>query len=470
MPEVVLQNVINTVQVQNETGENSKELPIGALASNVAFGGLQSTVSVEDKLKDHNTFIENLSTDNVKYTKNEVTQSLTDYLKKNITTDNKSTGIVEQEQNDDSAYVTAKGVIDYLAKKTNTEIKSTAELANNNLVTDNAVFKYVKTIEDKLPIAAESLDEGENAKYVTVELFNSKYISMFEGELTDQTNNITTLVNPNQVVTYVKSKTETGENSNKLVTSGTLYTKFTELNIPSKAIGITSSTEDDSTYVTPLQVKNYIGIVVPTIFSTTNKETGEVTYNIKENVKDNRSYISSEQVINYVYTKYVGTVEVTEEQVDTGKVDEESHPIYETVIRRTVTLTNLKDLTEEDERYTKGFVTPKQIIDYVKVAPDGITDNTIDNTSFVTPLQVAQYVTSKLNVDTTLNFQDMTSMNAIAHSAVAKEFTYVRNFLGVSTFNQDGSYAGNTIPQQLEAILTRLTAVEAAVQIETTAG
>ena len=53
MPEVVLQNVINTVQVQNETGENSKELPIGALASNIAFGGLQSTVSVEDKLKDH---------------------------------------------------------------------------------------------------------------------------------------------------------------------------------------------------------------------------------------------------------------------------------------------------------------------------------------------------------------------------------------------------------------------------------
>ena len=211
MAEVVLQNVINTVQVQNETGETSKELPIGALASNVAFGGLQSTVSVEDKLKDHNTFIENLSTDDVKYIKNEVTQSLTDYLKKNITTDNKSTGIVEQEQNDDSAYVTAKGVIDYLAKKTNKEIKSTAEVANNNLVTDNAVFKYVKTIEDKLPIAAESLDEEENAKYVTVELFNSKYISMFEGQLTDETDDITTLVNPNQVVTYVKSKTETGE-------------------------------------------------------------------------------------------------------------------------------------------------------------------------------------------------------------------------------------------------------------------
>ena len=64
----------------------------------------------------------------------------------------------------------------------------------------------------------------------------------------------------------------------------------------------------------------------------------------------------------------------------------------------------------------------------------------------------------------------MTSMNAIAHSAVAKEFTYVRNFLGVSTFNQDGSYAGNTIPKQLEVILTRLEAVEKAVQIETTAG
>ena len=473
MAEVILQNVIHTVQVQNETGENSKELPIGALASNVAVDKLESTESVQDKIDYYDDFIDSLSTDNVKYIKDSIAQTLTEYLEKNVTTDNKSTGIVEQEQNDDSAYVTAKGVIDYLAKKTNTEIKSTAEVANNNLVTDNAVFKYVKTIEDKLPIAAESLDEGENAKYVTVELFNSKYISMFEGELTDETDNITTLVNPNQVVTYVKSKVETGEieeNSNKLVTSGTLYTKFTELNIPSKAIGIISSTEDDSTYVTPLQVKNYIGIVVPTIFSTTNKETGEVTYDIKENIKDNRSYVSPEQVINYVYTKYIGTVEVTEEQVDTGKVDEESHLIYETVTKRTVTLTNLKDLTEEDERYTKGFVTPKQIIDYVKVAPDGITDDTIDNTSFVTPLQVAQYVMPKLNVDKTLNFQDTTSMNAIAHSAVAKEFTYVRNFLGVSTFNQDGSYAGNTIPDQLNDIIKRLVVLEEAVKIETTTG
>ena len=110
MPEVVLQNVIHTVQVQNETGETSREVPIGALASNIAYntnkdvsdGGLQSTVSVQKKLEGYDAFIDSLSTDNVKYTKNEVTQSLTDYLKKNITTDNKSTGIVEQEQNDDS--------------------------------------------------------------------------------------------------------------------------------------------------------------------------------------------------------------------------------------------------------------------------------------------------------------------------------------------------------------------------------
>ena len=93
MAEVVLQNVIHTVQVQNETGETSRELPIGALASNIAYNtnkdaaddGLQSTVSVQKKLDDYNTFIENLSTDNVKYIKNEVTQSLTDYLEKNIT-------------------------------------------------------------------------------------------------------------------------------------------------------------------------------------------------------------------------------------------------------------------------------------------------------------------------------------------------------------------------------------------------
>ena len=64
----------------------------------------------------------------------------------------------------------------------------------------------------------------------------------------------------------------------------------------------------------------------------------------------------------------------------------------------------------------------------------------------------------------------MTSMNAIAHSAVAKEFTYVRDFLGVSTFNQDGSYAGNTIPQQLKAIWDEIKIIKDAVQIETTAG
>ena len=64
----------------------------------------------------------------------------------------------------------------------------------------------------------------------------------------------------------------------------------------------------------------------------------------------------------------------------------------------------------------------------------------------------------------------MTSMNAIAHSAVAKEFTYVRDFLGVSTFNQDGSYAGTTVRDELDAIWGKIATLEAAVQIETTAG
>ena len=57
MADVVLQNVINTVQVQSETGETSQELPIGALASNIAYktkedvtNGLQSTKSVQAKL------------------------------------------------------------------------------------------------------------------------------------------------------------------------------------------------------------------------------------------------------------------------------------------------------------------------------------------------------------------------------------------------------------------------------------
>ena len=109
----VLSKVINTIQVADVNGNlNSDEFPIGALASNVAVGGLQSTISVQNKIDDYDAFINNLSTDKVKYIKNEVTQTLTEYLEKNITTDNKSTGIVEQEENDDSAYITAKGVIE----------------------------------------------------------------------------------------------------------------------------------------------------------------------------------------------------------------------------------------------------------------------------------------------------------------------------------------------------------------------
>ena len=465
---VILANKINTVQAKDKDGRlSTNEYQIGALASNIAFGDEQSEISVQDKIETHDNFIKNLSTDNVKYKKNDVTQTLTEYLEKNITTDNKSIAIVEQGENDDSTYVTPKGVIDYLTKKTNTEIKSTAEVANNNLVTDNAVFKYVKILEDKLPIAAENLDESENPKYVTVELFNSKYISMFEGELADETDDTTTLVNPKQVVTYVKSKTETGEikaGSNKLVTSGTLYNKFAELNFPSKASIISSSTEDNDSYVTPLIVKNYVSSVVPSIYKEISGDS-QIT-DFTDMVTDGESYVSPVQTVNYLYTKYIGTVENVYENVEN-----------EYIFRgKKVNHTPIKNIIPESEStldinniYFKGFVTPKQLVDYVKVASE-ITDETVDNTSFVTPLQVAEYVKPKLNVDRTLNFQDMTSTNAIAHSAVVKEFTYVKNFLGVSTYNEDGSYAGNTIPQQLQDILTRLIAVEEAVKIETTTG
>ena len=356
----VLSKVINTIQVADVNGNlNSDEFPIGALASNVAFGGLQSNESVEDKLNHYDAFIRDLSTNDVKYTKNEVTQTLTEYLEKNITTDNKSTGIVEQEENDDSAYVTAKGVIDYLAKKTNTEIKSTTEVANNNLVSDNAVYKYVQKV---LPTAAQNFDEAENSKYVTVELFNSKYIPMFEGDLTDEVVTSEYVISPGQVVKYVKNKTATGaieENSSLLVTSGTIYSKLAEMNVPNKSLGITSFTEDDETYVTPLQVKNYVKLVTPVLFSETSEEGGVVSYNITDNTKDESSYISPNQAINYVLSKYVG--EVTE--------NEESG---ETPFSRTITLKNLTDLTEEDELYTKGFVTPKQVVDYVALQSHNI--------------------------------------------------------------------------------------------------
>lgn len=361
----VLSKVINTIQVADVNGNLSDEFPIGALASNVAYktddidDALQSTVSVQDKLKEHSNFINKLSTNDVKYTKNEVTQTLTKYLEKNITTDNKSTGIVEKEENDDSAYVTAKGVIDYLAKKTNAEIKSTTEVANNNLVSDNAVYKYVQKV---LPTAAQNFDEAENSKYVTVELFNSKYIPMFEGDLTDEVVTSEYVISPGQVVKYVKNKTATGaieENSSLLVTSGTIYSKLAEMNVPNKSLGITSFTEDDETYVTPLQVKDYVKLVTPVLFSETSEEGGVVSYNITDNTKDESSYISPNQAINYVLSKYVGEVIENEES-------------GETPFSRTITLKNLTDLTEEDELYTKGFVTPKQIVDYVALQSHNI--------------------------------------------------------------------------------------------------
>lgn len=390
----VLDNKINTVRVKDPSGALSDaEYPIGALASNIAVDSLESEISVQDKINDYNDFIKKLSTDKVKYTKNEVTQTLTEYLEKNITTDNKSTGIVEQEENDDSAYVTAKGVIDYLASKTNDIIQATAaaandiissteETPNDNLVTDNAIFTYVTNAiintEGKIPIAAETLDESENTKYITVELFNSKYINMFEGDLADDTTDITTLVNPNQVVAYVKSKTETGEieeNSTKLVTSGTLYTKFAELNFPSKASLILSTTEDDSSYVTPLAVKNYVELNAPIKYVEITIKGEETIYNydFTDLVEDDSAYVSPEQVVNYVHTKYIGTVEDIQTEVDTGEIDEEGKPIVEIILTgKKVIHTPLKDIIPEDEStldindiYFKGFVTPKQVVDYV---------------------------------------------------------------------------------------------------------
>lgn len=444
MADVILQNVVNSIQVKDESGQISpNEYPLGALASNIAVGDESSIISVQQKIDEYDEFIENLSTTNIKHEEG----ILSEYLEKNITTDNKSTGIIEAEVNDDASFVTPKNVIDYLqaklgditdetTKSANSEIKSTAENADNNLVTDNAVFTYVSdsiaSTETKIPTAAESFEESENAKYVTVELFNSKYHAMFDGNLTDETNDTTTLVNPNQVVTYVKSKTETGaieENSTKLVTSGTLYTKFAELNFPNKASSISTSTEDDNSYVTPLAVKNYVSLYAPSQYVNIIEENGETVYDytVTDLVQDNSSYVSAVQTIDYIHTKYIGTVEDIFENVETGEFDEEGNPITNYVLTgKKVIHTPLQDIIPNDEStldvnniYFKGFVTPKQVVDYVALQSH--------------------------NVDTAL-----------------------REYIGIT-----GTVAetGKLLPEMGEGvtILSRLTALEAAVQINTTA-
>lgn len=421
----ILDGKVNVIRVRDKNGNLSQDRPIGALAENIAFGGASSNESVEQKINDLIS-----STNELKQENETLTNSLTNV----ITTDNKADTVTDT---DDESFVTPKTVTDYLNNKTNDTISSTTEKPNNNLVTDNAVFEYVNSkiteTESKVPTAAESLDEAQGSNYVTVTLFNSKYISMFEGNLTDDTINMTTSVNPNQVVTYVKNKIKTGaieENSDKLVTSGTLYAKFASLSLPNKATFISSTTEDNNSYVTPLAVKNFTPVIYEEEIT---NETGEVvSYNsdFNDNVMDSSSYISPVQAVNYLHTKYIGTVKDVYEERETGETDSDGNPIVENVFKgKKVIHTPLQDLvkTEEEEAaldindvYFKGFVTPKQVIDYVSL------QNTI---------------------------------NSGADAAL-------RQYLGITGVDANG----NLLPSQGDGktILNRLNALEEAIRLNTT--
>lgn len=423
----ILDGKVNVIRVKDKNGNLSQDRPIGALAKNIAFGGATSNESVEQKINDLISSFDNLSTDKIK----KEDKSLTEFLEEVITTSNKADAMTDT---DDESFVTPKIITNYLTNKTNNTVSSTTDKPNNNLVTDNAVFKYVNSkitaIESKVPTAAESLDEAQGNNYVTVTLFNSKYIPMFKGNLTDNTIDMTTSVNPNQVVTYVKSKTTTGEieeNSDKLVTSGTLYTKFASLNFPDKATFISSTTEDNNSYVTPLAVKNFTPVIYEEEIT---NEAGEViSYksDFTDNVMDSSSYISPVQAVNYLHTKYIGIVKDVYEERETGETDSDGNPIVENVFKgKKVIHTPLQDIIPNDEStldvnniYFKGFVTPKQVVDYVALQSH--------------------------NVDTAL-----------------------REYIGIT-----GTVAetGKLLPEMGEGvtILSRLAALEAAVQINTIA-
>lgn len=422
----ILDGKVNVIRVRDKNGNLGQDRPIGALAENIAFGGASSNESVEQKIND---LI--LSTSEIK----QENETLINSLKNVITTSDKANEITDT---DDESFVTPKIITDYLNEKINDTVSSTTEAPNNNLVTDNAVFEYVNSkitaTESKVPTAAESLDEAQGGNYVTVTLFNSKYISMFEGNLTDDTIDMTTSVNPNQVVTYVKSKTKIGEieeNSDKLVTSGTLYTKFASLNFPNKATFISSTTEDNNSYVTPLAVKNFTPVIYEEEIT---NEIGEVvSYNsdFTDSVTDSSSYISPVQAVNYLHTKYIGTVEEVYEEKETGETDSETgEPIVEIIYKgKKITHTPLQDLvkTEEEEAaldindvYFKGFVTPKQVIDYVSL------QNTVNSGADVA----------------------------------------LRQYLGITGVDANG----NLLPSQSDGktILSRLDALEEAIRLNTT--
>ena len=323
----ILDGKVNVIRVKDKNGNLSQDRPIGALAKNIAFGGATSNESVEQKINDLILSFDNLSTDKIK----KEDKSLTEFLEEVITTSNKADAMADT---DDESFVTPKIITNYLTNKTNNTVSSTTDKPNNNLVTDNAVFKYVNSkitaIESKVPTAAESLDEAQGNNYVTVTLFNSKYIPMFKGNLTD-------------------------------------------------------------------------------------------------NTIDGSSCISPVQAVNYLHTKYIGTVKDVYEERETGETDSDGNPIVENVFKgKKVIHTPLQDIIPNDEStldvnniYFKGFVTPKQVVDYVALQSH--------------------------NVDTAL-----------------------REYIGIT-----GTVAetGKLLPEMGEGvtILSRLAALEAAVQINTIA-
>ena len=77
----VLSKVINTIQVADVNGNLSDEFPIGALASNIAVGNLQSTESVQDKINIYDSF---KKTKKINISElEEFNKKLNDYINKN---------------------------------------------------------------------------------------------------------------------------------------------------------------------------------------------------------------------------------------------------------------------------------------------------------------------------------------------------------------------------------------------------
>lgn len=88
----ILDGKVNVIRVKDKNGNLGQDRPIGALAENIAFGGVTSNESVEQKINDLISSFDNLSTDKIK----KEDKSLTEFLEEVITTSNKADAALRQ--------------------------------------------------------------------------------------------------------------------------------------------------------------------------------------------------------------------------------------------------------------------------------------------------------------------------------------------------------------------------------------